>query len=362
MNVDVVELAAQLIRIDTVEDHEDNALAVVAPLLDAAGFAVSCVPWKPGRSNLVATWNGGGAFVLAGHVDTVPHGGATWTHPPLSAYRNGDRLMGRGSSDMKGGVAAIVLAALAAARPAARGFGVVLTSGEEMGCGGASAVRDAGLLDPAGILVLGESTANGVRLGHKGATWFEVTARGRAAHGARPELGTNAIETLADAVTALRALEAGAPHRELGSRTTNVGTIAGGTQTNLVPDLARMTVDVRTVPNASQEPVRALLDRAGDVTALLELPAVWSPADAATTVGIFDAVASVTGRRDAAAGVSYFTDAAVLDASLSRSYVVGPGDLDQPHSTDESVSVTALHEAVEVYGALLDAWSLGRLS
>ena len=361
MRPDVVELTAQLLRIDTVEGGEDEALDVVAPLLEGAGFSLTRVPWRPGRSNLLATWNGGGGFVLAGHVDTVPHGSAEWAHPPLSAELDGDRLLGRGSSDMKGGVAAIVLAALAAVGPGARGFSVVLTSGEETGCAGATAVRDAGVLDPASILILGESTANGVRLGHKGVTWFEVTARGRAAHGSRPELGVNAIEALAEVVTSLTSLESGAVHPELGSRTTNVGTIAGGTQTNLVPDLAQMTVDVRTVPGSSHGPVEALLARAGEVTALLELPAVWSSPDAARTEGVTEAVARVTGRRDAPAGVSYFTDAAVLDASRSRSYIIGPGDLDQPHTTDESVSVTSLYEAVEIYGALIDAWSRGRL-
>ncbi|NYF28080.1 M20 family metallopeptidase [Microbacterium sp. JAI119] len=352
----VVALASQLIRTDTAGHGEEKAVSLLAPLLAGAGFDVSTVPWSPERTSLVASWNGGGAFVLSGHVDTVPYGDAEWKHGPLSADQDGDRLFGRGSSDMKGGVAAIVLAATAAARRNARGFTVVLTAGEETGCGGAQTVLETGLMQPPEILIVGESTSNAVRLGHKGASWFEVTTSGLSAHGSRPDLGVNAIEPLADAITALRAVGQGAVHAELGARTTSVGTIRGGSQTNLVPDHARMTVDVRPVPGAPSEPVRTLLERFGRVDTVLELPAVWSPTESPVTQTIVDLVAAITGRRDEPRGVSYFTDAAVLDPSLSRSYIVGPGDPDQPHTTNESVSMRLLEQAVSIYDELLDAW------
>lgn len=362
MSTDVIALTAELVRLDTVGAREDNAIAIIAPLLEGAGFAVQRVPWLEGRSNLIATWNGGGPFVLSGHVDTVPHESGDWIHPPLSAHRDGDRLFGRGSSDMKGGVAAIIFAAVRAVTRNTRGFTVVLTAGEETGCGGATAVQAAALLDPRSILILGESTSNSVRFGHKGATWFEVGAHGRSSHGAEPHLGINAVEILTDAVTELRSLDRGDEHPQLGWRTTNVGTFTGGTQTNMVPDTAHMTVDVRSVPGASALPVQELLSRSGTVSTLLDLPAIWSSTDSPTSVAIIEAVASVTGREDPPAGVSYFTDAAVLDADGTRSYIIGPGDLDQPHSTNESVSITAVEQAVDVYRELIDAWSLGKLA
>lgn len=356
MTESVVDLTSQLIRIDTAGHSEAEAIRLLAPILAHAGFDVETVPWLPERSSLVAKWNGGGPFVLSGHVDTVPYGGAEWNHGALSAYQDGARLVGRGSSDMKGGVAAIILAATAAAHRNSRGFTVVLTAGEETGCGGAQSVREAGLVQPPAILITGESTANAVRLGHKGATWFELATTGLSAHGSRPELGINAIEPLADAITALRGVGPGDSHSELGARTISVGTISGGTQTNLVPDDARMTVDVRPVPGAPSEPVRAVLAKFGQVDTVLELPAVWSDADSSVTRAIVDVVKGVTGRRDEPHGVSYFTDAAVLDPSLCRSYIVGPGDPDQPHTTNESVSVVLLEQAVSIYDELLDAW------
>lgn len=357
----VVALASRLIGIDTVGRNESAALDVLEPLLEGAGLAVTRQEWAPGRANLVATWAGGGGFVLSGHVDTVPFGAEPWRHEPLTPAVDGDRLIGRGSSDMKGGLAAIVLAAVDAARRGARGFTVVLTGGEETGCDGARALRDAGLAVEPSVLVIGESTGNEVRLGHKGATWLEVTATGTSAHGSRPELGVNAIETLADAIVALRGLDAGDGHPQLGSRTTNVGTVSGGSQTNLVPDAARMSVDVRPVPGADAAPVRALLAQAGAVETLLDLPSVWSPADAMLTDRVRAVVAETTGRASAPTGVSYFTDAAVLDPSLRRSYILGPGDPTQPHTRDEWVSIPLLEESERVYGALLDAWTAGRL-
>ncbi|WP_307484484.1 M20/M25/M40 family metallo-hydrolase [Microbacterium trichothecenolyticum] len=342
-------------RLDTAGHDEDVALALLAPLLDDAGFDVALIPWHPGRSNLVASWRGGGPLVLSGHVDTVPVGAAAWAAHPLGGDVDGDRLHGRGASDMKGGVAAMTVAALDAAAADAAPFRLVFTSGEETGCGGGAAVAAAGRFPADGILIVGESTGNDVRLGHKGATWLRLDASGRGAHGSRPELGENAIEKLADAMRALGALPPRPPHPQLGSRTTNIGTIAGGTQTNLVPDAASMTVDVRTVPGAGAEEVTSLLEIYGTVTPTLDIPAVWSDPTAELTDKIVEVVASVRGSRASMDGVSYFTDAAVLDPTRARSYIVGPGDPDQPHTTDESVSVRMLSEAVEIYRALIGA-------
>ncbi|SFI18032.1 MULTISPECIES: M20 family metallopeptidase [Microbacterium] len=354
MALDVIALTQALVRQHTVDAGEDGALEIVAPVLDRAGFALTSVPWQRGRSNLVATWRGGGPLVLSGHLDTVPFGDTAWVHDPLGGDVDKGRLFGRGASDMKGGVAAMVLAAVGAAGRGSSGFSLALTAGEETGCGGASAVRAAGLLRSDSVFVIGEATGNEVRLGHKGATWLRLTARGTAAHGSRPDLGVNAIERLADAITALRHLGHGGEHPYLGKRSTNIGTISGGTQTNLVPDLASMTIDVRGVPGADADTVRVALESYGTVETLLDLGPVWSDPSSALTGRIIEAVATVTGTRAAPSGVSYFADATVLDGTAARSYIIGPGDIDQPHRTDESVSTDRLIEAVEIYRAIIE--------
>ena len=178
-----LELAQQLIGLDTAGGGEDRAITLVAGLLRGAGFDVVHVPWQPSRPNVVARWRGGGPLTFAAHLDTVPFDAATWTVDPLGGAVMDGRLYGRGSSDMKAGAAAMVRAALDAAADDAAPFTVVFTSAEETGCGGARAVAASGLLDPAPILIVGEATGNDVYFGHKGATWLELAVTGRSAHG-----------------------------------------------------------------------------------------------------------------------------------------------------------------------------------
>lgn len=181
-----------------------------------------------------------------------------------------------------------------------------------------------------------------------------LTATGQSAHGSRPDLGVNAVETLADAMMSLRTI-GGGTHPQLGSRTTNVGTITGGVQTNLVPDHAELSLDVRTVPGAGSEDIREALAAHGRVESILDLAPVWSDPESPLTQRVVDAVAAVTGVRTAPTAASYFTDAAVLDASAARSYIIGPGDPDQPHTTDESLSLALLAQSQEIYREIIAA-------
>lgn len=331
-------------------------MALVAGLLRGAGFDVVHVPWQPSRPNVVARWRGGGPLTLAAHLDTVPFDAATWTVDPLGGAVMDGRLYGRGSSDMKAGAAAMVRAALDAAADDAAPFTVVFTSAEETGCGGARAVAASGLLDPAPILIVGEATGNDVYFGHKGATWLELAVTGRSAHGSRPELGDSAVHRLADAIVAARNRPVSPPHPVLGQLTTNVGTIAGGQQTNLVPDRASLTIDVRTVPGQDATGIARLLADAsgGEVREILDVPSVWTDPESAVSRRVMATVAAVTGRPSRGAAVAYFTDGAVLAGSVAPAvYIVGPGDIDQPHTSDEWCHVARIDEATTIYSALL---------
>lgn len=351
-----VELARQLVRLDTAAGGEEQAIAVVADLLGEAGFSLTWVPWEPSRPNLVARWRGGGPLTLAAHLDTVPFDAATWTVDPLGGAVVDGRLYGRGSSDMKAGAAAMVRAALDAAAAGAAPFTLVFTSAEETGCEGARAVAASGLLDPSPTLIVGEATGNAVFFGHKGATWLELTVTGRSAHGSRPELGDSAVHRLADAIVAARDRPPAPAHPVLGSLTTNVGTIAGGQQTNLVPDRASLTIDVRTVPGQDAAGVAHLLATAsgGEVREMLGVPSVWTDPDSALSRRVVATVDAITGRSSPRAAVAYFTDGAVLaDPAAPAVYIIGPGDLDQPHTSDEWCAVDRIDEATAIYRALL---------
>jgi succinyl-diaminopimelate desuccinylase len=353
-----LELARDLVRLNTAADGEERAVALVSDVLAGAGFALTPVPWEPSRPNLVARWRGGGPLTLAAHLDTVPFDAATWSVDPLGGEVVDGRLYGRGSSDMKAGAAAMVRAALDAAADDDAPFTVVFTAAEETGCRGARAVAASGLIHPSPTLIVGEATGNDVYFGHKGATWLGLVVTGRSAHGSRPELGDSAVHRLADAIVAARDRPADPPHPVLGHRTTNVGTISGGQQTNLVPDRASLTIDVRTVPGQDATGVAHLLARAsgGDVNEILDVPSVWTDPETALSGRIVSAVEEVTGRRARGAAVSYFTDGAVLaDPAAPAVYIIGPGDIDQPHTTDEWCDVDRIEEATAIYRALLGA-------
>lgn len=354
---DPVLLAQELIRTETAGAGESRLAMPLAAALEDAGFAVQLFPSAAGRENLLATWRGGGSLVLSGHLDTVPFTPDGWSHDPLGGDVAGGMLYGRGASDMKAGVAAMVVAALRASRSDASPFTLAFTIGEETGCTGAADLSAAGLLPERPILVIGESTDNRLRLGHKGATWLRVTAHGTQAHGSRPDLGDNAIDMLADLIVALRGFPAqnGAAHPDLGAPTLNVGRIWGGLQTNLVPALAATELDIRTVPGTSLAEVTAAIEAFvphAEVDTLLDLAAVWTPTDQPLTRRIHEHVAGIVGDHETGA-VSYFTDAAALSSLHPTVFIVGPGGVDQPHTVDERCSVERIGEAESIYRRLI---------
>jgi succinyl-diaminopimelate desuccinylase len=367
----VVALARELVGIDTINPpgHEGRAAVVLAERLEAAGLEVAAHDLEDGRTNVVARWPGSEdapALCLTGHLDTVPLGGADWERDPFAAEIDGDRLYGRGASDMKGGVAAIVVAAerIAELGRGRAGLELVLTAGEETGCTGALAVAGAdGALGRAGAMLVAEPTTNQPCVAHKGVVWLDLVAEGRTAHGSMPHLGENAIHKLARAVTRLDGFAFDvAAHELLGDPTLNVGTVTGGININSVPDRATAGLDVRTVPALDADAVAAqLAAAAGDEVRLrirLALDAVDTDPSEPWVREVFDVMAEVAGTDTTPRGLAYFTDAAALAPAYGTppTVICGPGDADQAHRTDESCSVSALEAAAEGFFQIARRW------
>ncbi|WP_405970502.1 M20 family metallopeptidase [Streptomyces sp. NBC_00988] len=369
---EVVDLTRRLIALNTVDRNESSAHAIVGPLLEAVGFTVHVFEYAPGRGTLVADWatrQNTPPLCLSGHLDTVPLGSQDWRHDPHTGEIDGDRLYGRGASDMKGGVAAIVLAAVRMAtngHPRRAGVRIILTAAEETGALGARHLQ-ATLRDRrSGPLLIAEPTANAVVHGHKGALWLEARASGITAHSSTPHLGDNAVYKLARAVTSLETFAfpcADAPHPVMGTPTLNVGTFHGGLNPNSVPDQARATIDVRTVPGQRHpDVVDQLAQHTGPgitLTSLLDLPPVWTDPDdtwARETSGIASDVTGSTTNRPRAA--TYFTDAAILTPLLGSvpTLICGPGQPELAHVTDEWCSVTRLQESSIIYERIIQQW------
>jgi len=358
------ELARDLIRIDTCGHGELSAAQLIARRLEAAGMQVRIDRFAGNRANLVATTRADSEqqLMLSGHLDTVPADGTMWSDDPLGGTCRGGRLYGRGTSDMKSGVAAMVVALerhLGSGPPHAA-VALVLTAGEETGCAGARRLIDCGLLPATRALLVAEPTANRLTPGHKGALWLRLVARGRAAHGSTPHLGVSAITPLARVAVALH--EHGLPgdHPVMGCVTANVGTFSGGTCTNQVPDSAVMTVDVRLVPGVTADQVRdhigAIAGETVTIETVLEMPAVYTTPGDPFAIRVAEVLAAANTNPNAAAPALYFTDASVLAPALGDPSVVllGPGEPDQAHATDESCALEQIDEAAAIYELLLD--------
>jgi succinyl-diaminopimelate desuccinylase len=365
-----VELTRSLIRLDTTGPAQSLSAEILATRLSSAGMQVRLEPLDRGRASLVASVGdlGDAPLLLSGHLDTVPVGSTPWTRDAFGGEIAEGRVFGRGASDMKSGVASLVVALeryLQRSR-AARGVVLVLTAGEETGCEGALQLVRTGILPVGARLLVAEPTSNAMVPGHKGALWLRVTARGLSAHGSRPDLGSNAVTALARLAVALE--DAGLPgtHPVMGSTTVNIGTFEGGTRVNLVPDHASMEIDIRTVPGVGSheiiERIEALSGGECIVETLLDMPGVYTAPGSPFYDMVSEVVTGVTGRAERAAPATFFTDASVLVPALGSPDVLllGPGDPKLAHVVDESCSVERIGEAVEIYERLLDRWTYSR--
>ncbi|MDR6288871.1 MULTISPECIES: M20 family metallopeptidase [Inquilinus] len=364
-----VELTRELIRRRSINPPggEQPCAELAAGLLEAAGFAVARHDLARGRTNLVASLPGEGApLCFTGHLDTVPLGAAPWTRDPFAAEIDGDRVYGRGSSDMKAGVAAMVVAAIGlASLPGRRaGLSLVLTAGEETGCDGARHLAGvAGALPQAGALVVGEPTANLPLIGHRGALWLRAAFHGVTAHGSMPEQGVNAVYKAARGVLRLAEHAFDTPrHIHLGGPSINVGTFAGGLNVNSVPDRAEIQVDIRTIPGQSNDAicreVEAVLGEGVELSRIVDVGAVATSPQDEWISGVFDLCERAIGQRIDPAGAAFFTDASVLAPAMGGIpvLILGPGEPTMAHKTDEYCLVPAIDAAVGLYTEIGRRW------
>lgn len=367
-------LTQDLIRLRSINPpgDEDACARLVAARLSAAGFAVSAYRFAATRTSIVATLPGSSdtaPICFTGHLDTVPLGAAPWTREPLAAEIEGDRLYGRGSSDMKSGVAAMVTAALDLARLPRGKAGLVLifTAGEETGCDGARYLASLPDVVPqAGALLVGEPTGNEPLIGHKGALWLKAGFHGVTAHGSMPELGDNAVLKAARGVLCLADHKfTAAAHHHLGRPSLNIGSLHGGLNVNSVPDQAEVQIDIRTVPGQSNERIHAdiagLLEDGASLAPMVDVGAVASDPQNEWISSVFDLHERLHGGRIDPRGAPFFTDASVLTPAMGGvpTLILGPGETTMAHKTDEYCLISKLEAAVELYREIGQRWIAG---
>lgn len=322
-----------------------------------AGLDVDSHKVLPGRSNFIArlTPNGTASqrIVLAPHLDTVP----PVLDQQLTPFRENDRLFGRGACDTKGSVAAMLSALIQLARVKKRPVNTeILFVGlidEENAQAGSRAFAASGL--KADLAIVGEPTRNQVVTAHKGSLWLQFETVGKAAHGARPELGVNAIHEMARIVDVLQTDYAkmlrGRKHRLLGHPTISVGAIHGGTQPNIVPAKCVASADRRLLPGETQASVFAeihsLLRKRGLSASLGCAKNPGLPMEADLKLPLVQHFLK-SAKQGKPVGVDYFCDASVLAHGGIPSVVFGPGDIAQAHTSNEWISIRSLNGAAEM--------------
>lgn len=364
---DPIALTRALLRFETVNPpgRERECARHVGTLLADWGFKVDYQEYAESRTSVIARAGGSERkppLCLTGHLDVVPLGARAWAKDPFAGETDGDKLYGRGSSDMKAGVAAMLLAARAVANKLSGtpGIVLVLTASEETGCIGSQHLAELPqLMGRAGAIVVGEPTSNAPLVGHKGSLKFYANFRGVSAHGSMPHLGVNAIYKAARALARLETFDFGVPaHRVMGGPTLNVGTIQGGSTVNAVPDAAAIGVDIRTVPGMDHqqvlERIGALLEDA-ELDVFSNLDPVWTEPGDAWMRRVFEICKTHEVRT-----APYMTDAANLLKVYpgAPTVVLGPGEAAMAHQTDEYCSMERLRQSVAIYEALIRDWCL----
>jgi succinyl-diaminopimelate desuccinylase len=339
---------------------EQQVADLVAAEARRAGLEVEFQRVFPGRSNVLARLSPRGKVrcrvLLAPHLDTVNGGPGQFT--PVK--RNG-RLIGRGACDTKGSIAAMLSAVCELARSKRRPTETeIVFAGlidEEHGQAGSRALVARGF--EADLAIVGEPTRLQVVTAHKGSLWLKLETRGKAAHGACPGLGRNAVHTMARVVDLLETKYAAVLRRRrhpvLGSATVSVGVISGGTQANIVPDHCSAQVDRRTLPGETSRGVLReirLLLRGQGLEASVEdgKLAPCLPLETNPRLPLIARLLQVM-RQRRPAGVHYFCDAAVLASGGIPSVVFGPGDIAQAHTADEWIEVRSLQRAQAMLGS-----------
>lgn len=351
----VVDLASALVKISSVSGDDcgmNRVQDAVINFVSAQDSAVVVDRYRGSRpwtllSTPAALKKSEPAVVFACHTDTVPITSPDlWTTDPLGGAIDGDRLLGRGSVDMKGGLAAAVFALVAATKRGTPAH-LLLTADEEIGSRGAANAVEAVKKFPVKGIVIPEATNLDVHSCHRGATWYTFNASGKAAHGSTPHLGSNAIETLTEALIRWKSSQPLETDRRLGTESLNIGTIRGGNATNIVPDWAAATIDFRTVTqHAPMERLSGLPDLI-DVGVDLDLAPLTTPQD--------NEFVTALPAQSVAEPVPYFTDGSVLTTALPGIPIVvwGPGEPHQMHSVDESIELDQLERAVDLFSEVL---------
>ena len=329
--MNLFELTRALVDIESTTNREqavaDFLFAQLSFLAARSSGRLERIAVEPNRDNVFACW-GQPIVTLSTHMDTVP--------PFFPSLEDADFIWGRGSCDAKGIIAAMIAAVEKLLDSGVTNVGLLFVVGEERNSAGArvAAVNPRG----ARFLINGEPTENQLALGSKGALRFEITAHGKLAHSAYPELGHSAIHSLLDVLRAIRLITL-PEDALLGPSNLNIGTIAGGRAPNVVADHAQAEIMFRTVGDPA-EIRQAVLDAAAgraEAREVLHTPAM--------RLSAFDGLPTTV--------VAFATDIPTFNGAWGQPFLIGPGSIHLAHTVEERIPKQQLSDAVDIYARMV---------
>lgn len=371
-----VKILADLIAIPSVNDHELQVASYLKELFHAHDITATILPLNDTRGNLVAEIGSGHPILaVSGHMDVVSAGDLSkWHSDPFTLTEREGKLYGRGSADMKSGLAALALAMIRmkeAGLPQQGTIRLLATTGEEVGGAGAHDLYQKGYMDDVDALLIAEPSQSAIIYAHKGSIDVRITSEGKAAHSSMPQLGYNAIDPLIQLVHDANQLFREDPREnaQLGQLVFNTTIFNGGNQVNSIPEAATLEMNIRTIPEFDNPEVIAklqqLVDSSNQQGAQLEMD-VYQDLPSVFTTGKNN-LAQLTQQL----GEKYFqhevqllaspgvTDAANLlrDKDADFPFVMyGPGITKMAHQVDEYVEKSVYLDFIKLYQELMTAY------
>jgi succinyl-diaminopimelate desuccinylase len=372
---DVIPVLKELIKIKT-ENPPGKTIEAVDYLIkefEKSGIHTEVQEYAEGKANIIAEYGESDkTVIITGHLDTVPAGNEDkWKYPPFDAVEDEGRIYGRGSTDMKGAVAAYVSIMKKLKENDVKLKKKIIflgTADEEIGMDGSLAAKNAGIMENCDFVLIGEPTELKIGIAEKGTLWIKIAVTGKSAHGSTPHLGISAIEGAAKLLLRMKEAVPEFDHAVLGKSSLNIGKISGGTLINVVPEYCEFECDFRLVDDNLREQAKKKINEIveefnkeqearAEIVIIHEIPAiefkeksafVEALKNKAKKLGIHEII-----------GVNYGTDGAMLIPEYNTPFVImGPGKLDQLHVTDE---YTEKKEVIDyanlVYQAILESFS-----
>jgi len=359
------ELLKKLIQAESTPQKGELAAAeVISSELSRSGVECRIDTWGQNRANIIArvkSCERKGALLFACHLDVVGPGEARWEKPPFGAIESDGKIYGRGSADMKGGIAAAVTAVRQIADSDIKLQGdivFVAAAGEETdSCGAKRFISDSGRMPEFVGVVIPEPTDFAIVTAHRGMLWLKVTTKGKAAHGSTPQLGVNAIASMRSVLDELENYEIPAEaHKLLGRCSMSVNTITGGKALNVVPDKCSIGIDIRTLPEQNHQDIITDLENIfaklksenpqfdAEVSVVRQVQSLETDC----SCDFVNDFCSAVGNNETVA-VGFTTDGPHF-ASLGAPVVIfGPGKPHLCHKPNEYIEIRDAKKAIEYY-------------